>query len=317
MNRAILFLLPFVLALASTAPPLLRGQDEAAADPNAAELEPLEASAKRFVEAFNQADAEAVAATYLPEGEILLKDGSILSGREAIAEFYRESFEEAGENKLQAAIEADSVRFVTPGVAIETGTLHITSADGVVTSHPYTSVQIKQENGTWLTGSVRDETGGEPLPSEKLLALEWLVGDWIIQQGDAETLLSFSWSEFGPYIEGSAETAVTYSGNVGLSLRIGWDARRGGFISWGHDSEGGYVVSEWTETAPLTWLLRSKGVTSEGESNEYLQVCKADPNRQSFTWTIRDQTIDGEPQPDRLLTAVKRPPAPSLSGKPE
>lgn len=317
MNRAIFLLLPLALALAFTTSPFLRAQEPSAEDPNAAQLEALEDSAKRFIEAFNRNDAEAVAATYLPEGEILLKDGSILSGRVAIAEFYRESFEAGGENKLQAAIEADSVRFVTPGVAIETGTLHITTPDGAVTSHPYTSVQIKQEDGTWLTGSVRDETGGEGLPSEKLLALEWLIGDWIIQQGDAETILSFSWSEFGPYIEGAAETAVTYSGNVGLSLRIGWDAQRGGFISWGHDSEGGYVVSEWTETEPLSWLLRSKGVTSEGESNEYLQVCKADPNRQSFTWTIRDQTIDGEPQPDRLLTAVKRPPVPNLSGKPE
>jgi uncharacterized protein (TIGR02246 family) len=317
MNRAIFLLFPLVLALASTTTAVVRAQDAPVEDPNAAQLEALSASAQRFIDAFNANDATAVAATYLPEGEILLKDGSLVVGREAIAEFYRESFEAEGENKLQAAIEADSVRFVTPGVAIETGTLHITSADGVVTSHPYTSVQIKQEDGTWLTGSVRDETGGEALPSEKLLALEWLIGDWIIQQGDAETLLSFSWSDFGPYIEGSAETALTYSGNVGLSLRIGWDAQREGFISWGHDSEGGYVLSEWTETEPFTWLLRSKGVTSEGESNEYLQTCKLDPNRQGFTWTIRDQTIDGEPQPDRVLSAVKRPPAPNLSGKPE
>lgn len=315
MNRANLLLSSLVAAFATAAVPALRSQDAPAEDPNAAQLESLEASAKRFIDAFNRADAAAVAATYLPEGEILLKDGSIVSGREAIADFYRENFEAEGDNKPQAAIEADSVRFVTPGVAIETGTLHITSADGAVTSHPYTSVQIKQEDGTWLTGSVRDELGGESLPSEKLLSLEWIVGDWIIQKGDAETRMGFSWSEFGPYIEGGAETAVTYSGNVGLSLRIGWDARRGGFISWGHDSEGGYVVSEWTETEPLTWLLRSKGVTSEGESNEYLQVCKVDPNRQSFTWTIRDQTIDGEPQPDRILTAVKRPPAPNPVGK--
>ncbi len=317
MNRATLFTITLVSALAFLASAAAQGQDKPTEDPNAAQLESLAASAQRFIDAFNQHDAAALAATYLPEGEILLRDGTIVSGREAITEFYDENFAEEDGGKTQAAIEAESVRFITPGVAIETGTLHITSADGVVTSHPYTSVQIKQADGTWLTGSVRDELGGGSLPSEKLLALEWLIGDWIIQQGDAETLLSFTWSDFGPYIEGSAETAVTYEGNVGLSTRIGWDGQRGGFISWGHDSEGGYVVSEWTETAPMTWLLRSKGVTSDGESNEFIQICKVEPNRQSFTWTIRDQTIDGDPQPDRVLTAVKRPPAPHLSAKPE
>lgn len=310
MKRAHLLFLTLASTLA-WATPAVRSQDEAGEDPNAALLEALKGSAERFVEAFNRADADAVAATYLPEGEITLKDGSIVAGRAAIAEFYRESFEAAGEVKPKAAIEVESVRFVTPGVAIESGNLLITEAGDITTSHPYTAVQIKQEDGSWLTGSVRDELGGGAPPSEKLLALEWLIGDWIIQQDGAETLLSFAWSDFGPYIEGGAEVAQTYAGAVGISLRIGWDAAREGFVSWGHDSEGGYVQSEWTGTAPGAWLMRSKGVTSDGEANEYLQVCEVAADKQSFTWTIRDQTIGGEPQPDRRLTAVKRPPLPN------
>lgn len=297
--------------------PAGRGQDEPAGDPNAAALDALKVSAERFVEAFNRADAAAVAATYLPGGEITLQDGTVLAGREAIAEFYREGFDEAGETKPRAAIEVDSVRFVTPGVAIESGTLLITKAGDVTTSHPYTAVQIMQEDGTWLTGSVRDELGGAAPPNERLLALEWLVGDWIIQQGEVETLLSFAWSDFGPYLEGGAEVAQTYAGAVGLSIRIGWDAAREGFVSWGHDSEGGYVQSEWSEIEPGKWLMRSKGVTSEGEANEYLQVCEIAADHQSFTWTIRDQTIGGVLQPNRVLTAVKRPPLPNPVGAPK
>jgi uncharacterized protein (TIGR02246 family) len=314
MNRANVLIVTVLSSLALTMLPAGRGQDEPAGDPNAAALDALKVSAERFVEAFNRADAEAVAATYLPGGEITLQDGTVLAGREAITAFYREGFEEDGETKPRAAIEVDSVRFVTPGVAIESGTLLITKAGDVTTSHPYTAVQIMQEDGTWLTGSVRDELGGAAPPSEKLLALEWLVGDWIIQQGEVETLLSFDWSDFGPYLEGGAEVAQTYVGAVGLSIRIGWDAAREGFVSWGHDSEGGYVQSEWTETESGTWLMRSKGVTSEGEANEYLQVCEIAADQQSFTWTIRDQTIGGALQPNRVLTAVKRPPLPNPVG---
>lgn len=316
LNRANALVVTVLSSLALMMPPAARGQDAPADDPNAAALDALKISAERFVEAFNRADAAAVAATYLPGGEITLQDGTVLTGREAIAAFYREGYEEAGESKPRAAIEVDSVRFVTPGVAIESGTLLITKGD-VTTSHPYTAVQIMQEDGTWLTGSVRDELGGAAPPNEQLLALEWLVGDWIIQQGDVETRLSFAWSDFGPYLEGGAEVAQTYAGAVALSIRIGWDAAREGFISWGHDSEGGYVQSEWTETEPGTWLMRSKGVTSEGEANEYLQVCEIAADHQSFTWTIRDQTIGGALQPNRVLTAVKRPPLPNPAGTPK
>lgn len=315
MNFAKLFCCSVVISLAG----LHSGwsQEEVTADPNATNLAALEESAKRFVEAYNKGDAEAVAATYLPEGEITLADGTIISGREEIAVFFRDSMKtEEGESAPQVAMEVGSVRFVTPGVAIESGTLLITAPGGDVSAHPYTAVQIKQEDGSWLTGSVRDEIGDEALPSEKLLGLEWLIGDWIIQQNGVDTLLSFEWSEFGPYIEAFAEVVQTYGGEVGLTMRIGWDNQRKGFISWTHDSEGGFVRSDWAEVDQLKWLLRTKGVTADGEENEYTQLCTVDPSRESFTWTIHDQTIGGEPQADRKLVAVKRPPAPN-SGKEE
>lgn len=284
-----------------------------APDPNAANLEALEKSAKTFVEAFNKGDAKAVAATYLPDGEITLGDGTLVTGREAITDFYREGFE--SDPKRQAAIEAGSVRFVTRGVAIENGTLHITGGDGVVSSHEYTAVQVKQEDGGWLTASVRDEGADTTEPSEKMLGLDWIIGDWIIQRNGGETKLSFAWSEFGPYIEGSAEVAQVGGGSEQLVVRIGWDNKRKGYVSWSHDSDGGFVKSDWTETEPGIWLLRSKGVTADGEDNEYTQLCTVDAARQGFTWAIRDQVIGGEAQPDRLLTAVKRPPAPRSGGQ--
>jgi len=282
--------------------------EETAADPNADNLASLEKSAATYVEAFNKADAKALAATYLPGGEITLADGTVVSGREAITEFYQETLN--AEPKPKVALEAGSVRFVTPGVAIECGTLHVTAGNGEVSSHPYTAVQVKQEDGSWLTASVRSEADDEAEPSEKLLGLDWIIGDWIIQRAGTETSLSFGWSDFGPYIEGEAEVAQSTGGSDRLQIRIGWDNQRKGFVSWSHDSDGGFVQSEWTETGTLNWLLRTKGVTAAGESNEYTQLCTVDPARQSFTWTIRDQTIGGEAQPERVLTAVKRPPPP-------
>lgn len=310
-------LLALNLTLILSVPSSSLGQDAAAkAESEAsARLDALEASARRFVEAYNEGNAESVAATFVPEAELTLADGTVVAGREAITEFYREAFSTTEEaDRLKASIEVGSVRFVAPGVAIESGILHLTSPDGGVSPHPYTAIQIQQADGSWLTGSVRDESGGEAAPVERLSALAWMVGDWLIQNNGMETRLSFDWSDFGPYIEGGADMVETLEGNrVGIQIRIGWDADRGGFTSWSHDSAGGFVQSEWTETGDGVWLIRSKGTTADGEENAYTQLCTVDENRESFTWEIRDQTIGGEPQPDRVLEAVKLPPAANLS----
>ncbi len=276
-------------------------------DPNAANLAALEKAAKTFVEAFNKADADALSKSFLPDGEMTLSDGTVVVGREAIKDFYEGRF--ADEEKPKGAVEVGSVRFVTPGVAIENGTFHVTAGDGEVSSQEYIAVQVKQEDGSWLTASVRDQAGDEALPSEKMAGLDWIIGDWVIQRNGVETTLSFEWSKVGPYIEGTGNITRTDGSTDQVTLRLGWDNARKGFVSWSFDGSGGFARSDWTANGNLRWLLRSQGVTAEGESNQYLQTCEVDPSRQSFKWVIRDHTIGDEVQPDIELTAVKRPPA--------
>jgi uncharacterized protein (TIGR02246 family) len=279
--------------------------DDAAESAN---LAALQKSAKAYVEAFNKGDAEALAKTYLPDGEITLANGTVIAGREEIQAFYED--EMADDAKSSAALEADSVRFISPGVAVENGTLHITDAAGKVSSHDYTAIQVKQEDGSWLTASVRGQAGDKAMPAEKMIALDWIIGDWIIQMNDSETKLSFEWSKLGSYIEGTAILARPGGITDQVAMRIGWDNARKGFVSWSFDGNGGFVRSDWTAAGNLTWLMRTKGVTAEGEINQYNQFCEVESSRQSFKWIIRDHTIGDEVQEELVLTAVKRPPAP-------
>lgn len=273
-----------------------------------ANLAALQKSAKAYVEAFNKGDAEAIAKTYLPDGEITRADGTVIAGREEIQAFYEDEL--AGDAKSSAALEADSLRFISPDVAVENGTLHITDAAGKVSSHEYSSIQVKQEDGSWLTASVRGQAGDKALPAEKMSGLDWIIGDWIIQMNDSETKLSFEWSKLGPYIEGTASLARVGGVADQVSMRIGWDNARKGFVSWSFDGNGGFVRSDWAAAGDLTWLMRTQGVTAEGEINQYNQYCEVESSRQSFKWIIRDHTIGDEVQEDLVLTAVKRPPAP-------
>jgi uncharacterized protein (TIGR02246 family) len=275
------------------------------ADPNQANLDILAANAASFVASYNKADHEALAKLFLPEGEIVLANGDIVAGREEISSFYQDVF--SGDGKPQAALEAGSVRFVTPGIAIEDGTLHVTKPSGEVVSHYYTAVQVKQENGSWLTASIRDEIEDRAPASEKLVALQWLVGDWLIEKEGTRTFLSFDWSEDGPFLDGRALTETAGEQSVSLTYRIGWNANRKNFVSWGFDAQGGYTKSEWTNAGD-GFLLRTSGVTADGEINQSTQSMIPDENLQGFTWSIRYHTLGGAVQPDLSTRVVKRPP---------
>ena len=185
MKQPVLHLVLSLLSLA-VAP----AQEEDANPPN---LEALASNAAAFVEAYNKAEPESLAKLFLPEGELVLADGEVVGGRDEIRDFYQEVF--SGDEDPKAALEASSVRFVTPGIAIEDGTLHVTKPSGEVVSHFYTAVQVKQENGAWLTASIRDEIEDHAPASEKLVALEWLVGDWLSESEDSIATWSCDWSD--------------------------------------------------------------------------------------------------------------------------
>lgn len=286
-----------LLSLASA-----RSQDT---DPNKASLEALAANAQAYVNAHNEGNAEAIAKLFIPEGEIILSSGEIVSGRAEIQQFYADLF--SGEKRPRAALEAGSVRFVTPKLAIEDGTLHVTRPTGEVISHHYTSTQMQQDDGSWLTASIRDEIEDVAPASEKLLPLEWMIGDWIIEKNGLRTFLTFKWSDDGPFIDGKAVTEMAGEENTSSTYRIGWNNNRKNYISWAFDTFGGHMISQWTKNSS-GWLLRTSGVTADGEVNHSTQTIEPDSSLQHYIWSTRDQTIGGNSLPDGSVRVVKRPP---------
>jgi uncharacterized protein (TIGR02246 family) len=275
------------------------------ADPNKSSLEALAANAQAYVNAHNEGKAEAIANLFIPDGEIILSTGEIVSGRAEIQQFYADLF--SGEKRPRAALEAGSVRFITPKLAIEDGTLHVTRPSGEVISHHYTSTQMQQDDGNWLTASIRDEIEDVAPASEKLLPLEWMIGDWIIEKNGLRIFLTYKWSDDGPFIDGKAVTEMAGEENTSSTYRIGWNNNRDNYISWAFDSFGGHMVSQWTKKNS-GWLLRTSGITADGEVNHSTQAIEPDPSLQHYTWTTRDQTIGGNSLPDGSVRVVKRPP---------
>lgn len=272
-----------------------------------AELESLGKAAARFVAAFNAKDAAAIAGLFLPSGEIIGRNGDEIRGREDIGAFYTELF--AGESVPKIALEASSVRLVAPGVAIEDGVVHLTISESEpVKSVSYSVTQIKQPDGSWLIASSRDHLEVTP-PSEHLKPLVWLVGEWTYEGDDGVRMqLAIDLDNSGNFLIGEAD-AISPGGDLQTtSLRIGWNPATSSVFWWTFDSDGGNASGQWTRSGD-GWLVRTSGITADGETNAATQKITMDGG-DTIIWAATDRVRAGETQPDATLRFVRRAPDP-------
>ena len=143
-----------------------------AAETTAAE-DAVRKSAQEFVAAFDQGNAEAIAAQWTPDGEYTIGRQS-LKGREAIARTYGEFLRAHPRSKMNVKIE--SIRVLAPTVAIEQGTASTEGQGGLRSESAYTAVHVKQANGKWLMASVRESEMPSVTATDELNDIAWLVG---------------------------------------------------------------------------------------------------------------------------------------------
>lgn len=270
-------------------------------------IENLGRSAARFVAAFNAKDAATIASLFLPTGEIIGRHGEEIRGREEIEEFYGNVF--SADKVPQIALEASSVRLLTPDVAIEDGLVHITTDDDeAVKSVSYSVTQLRQPDGSWLIASSRDHLELTP-PSEHLKPLAWLAGEWTYEGDEGVRMdLVLDLDDSGNFLLGEA-VATDTSGDVqNTSIRIGWNPAASSIYWWTFDSDGGNASGQWTRTGSQ-WLIRSTGITADAETNASTQKLSRDGD-DTIVWKSTDRVIAGESQPDTTIRFVRRAPDP-------
>src|ERR1700741_4117109 len=174
--------------LLESPPPARATSPEAAAEENS-----LMNNAKTFVDAFEKGDAKAVAALWAEDGDYVDVNGRHLQGRSVIENAFKDFL---GENKeLKLRVDVNSVRFLTPDIAIEDGTTTVIPPDDAPPSQArYTNVHVKKD-GQWVLQSVREAPYTPPGNYEHLRGLEWAIGEWV-DEGDGPEVghVTFEWS---------------------------------------------------------------------------------------------------------------------------
>jgi uncharacterized protein (TIGR02246 family) len=274
-----------------------------ASDPKTAEDEKaiLKIQAQ-YVKAFNAGDAKALAAFWTPDGEFVDAEGKSFTGRSAIAKEFAAFFAESKGVTLE--VRTNSIRFVSPGVALESGTSRVARAsDGEAHVTAYYIVHTRRD-GQWQLASVRESTHVASSNYEQLRSLEWLVGNWTAKSGNQSLELSCEWAAKRNFLlrkyvlkdaDGSAKTGIQI---------IGWDPNAGAIRSWNFDSDGGFGSEHWTREGKR-WVLEATGVTRDGAETTATNILTP-IDHDNFTWQSVRRGVEHVRLPDTVLVKATR-----------
>jgi len=248
-----------------------------------------------YVRAFNKHDAKALADCWSPEAVYLNRiTGDEVVGRAAIAEQFAAFFEAQPEVKIDLSVE--SIRFVSPNVAVEEGTAKMLLPQSDPDEIDYSAVYVRRD-GQWLLDRVTDRAK-EVIAShyEQLKVLEWMIGRWVDKDDRVTIETECNWTKNRNFLTRSFTIEV--QGHIDMSGMqfVGWDAAAKTIRSWTFDSDGGFAEATWTRQGDR-WFVRNKGVLADGRAASMVNVIRQ-LDTDSFTWQTVERTVAGELLPN-------------------
>ena len=271
----------------------------------------IRATAATFAKAYADRDAKAVAAHFTPDAEYIDERGNLFEGRQAIEDALTAFF--ADNPGFQLDVDIDTVRFLSPGVAIEDGTTTLRHSEGAATDNSrYTTIHVKTA-GKWLTASVREHAPKDRREHRaQLQQLDWMIGNWVDEDDDSIVEFSCQAVDNGNFL--LRRFAVKIAGEEAMdgTQRIGWDPVSGKLRAWVFDSEGGYAEGTWHRDDDR-WILKTTGVTADGQTASNTTIYTF-VSGHIMTWQVVDHEVSGVQLPDsEVVTIVHKPPQPELS----
>jgi uncharacterized protein (TIGR02246 family) len=261
-------------------------------------------SVESYTAAFNKQDAKTLAAHWSPEAVYTNPvSGEQVTGRDAIEKQFAEIFTTLKGAKLESTVQ--SVRFVSPNVAVENGTAQVTGADGKPEVSTYTAVHVKRD-GKWLLDRVTEEDLPEIVSNyDKLKDLEWMIGAWVDQDEQSKVETTCQWSKNRNFIVRSFSTSIgDRVESSGLQV-IGWDPTSKQIRSWLFDTDGGFGEGAWTKKGNR-WYVQAKDTMPDGRKLSSQNIVTVVDN-DTFTWQSVDRTADGSilPNIDEVVVVRK------------
>lgn len=266
----------------------------------AADRAAIEKAVASYTAAFNARDANSLAAHWSPEAVYINPlTGSQVQGRPAIAKEFGAILAELKDTKL--AVDVESIRFISPSVAVENGVARLISADGQPQESSYTAIHVKRD-GKWFLDRVTELDIPVVLSHyEQLKELEWMLGTWVDGDDQARIETTCQWTRNKNFITRSFTVSVEDQIDMAGMQIIGWDPAAKQIRSWVFDSDGGFAEGRWTKK-DNRWSITTTGTTPDGlKATSVNVITYVDDNQ--FKWQSVSRTAGGEllPNIDEVL----------------
>jgi uncharacterized protein (TIGR02246 family) len=241
----------------------------------------VRAAGQAYLAAKRSGDYAALGKLWTPEGDYVDSAGRRFKAQELCRQ---QAAAGPAEQTTVAGPVGSSLRFVTPGVAIEDGVSgYVASADGELVAERFTALWVKRDS-RWLLDSLREYTGSLPTLGDQLAPLAWLLGEWAASADGVDVIVSTRPSDDGNYLVREFLVRETDRAPLTAVQRIGWDPQAGKIKSWQFDSTGGLAEGYWRREGN-GWVVEGQQVTAGGQRAPTTSVYTP-TGEDRFTWEL-------------------------------
>ncbi|MBX9949910.1 MAG: SgcJ/EcaC family oxidoreductase [Candidatus Obscuribacterales bacterium] len=254
-----------------------------------------------LADAAARGDGERMASFFTLDGAYVDEDGVRHEGRQSLKEHFNRHVRPDIKSALK--LEPTAIRLIGNDSAWIEGSTTRQTARGKQIDARFTML-LQNKNGTWLIQSASETSVSQATAADHLADLNWLVGEWTAEQGDAKLKMSAEKVGNGHFLR--LNFLLTRPGEqprMDIQV-IGWDPTRNQIVSWHFDSSGGFGYGSWSRDNNK-WMIKAEGVEQSGWQSNATNVISVS-NNDSFQWQSVKRNSDGVMYPDTEPLTVKR-----------
>ncbi|HEY2883454.1 MAG TPA: nuclear transport factor 2 family protein [Pirellulales bacterium] len=256
--------------------------------------------------ALTKGDAKQIAEFWTADGTLTDASGKAVKAKDVI--------QPAGDAKKQTAPPAEesksTIRFVTPEVAVEEGTVKPASSGAAAPVVSYSAMWVLQ-SGKWKIDSLREMrtaagSAAAAAPANQLAELEIFNGQWSGEVNKLNLQISAKWNATKTFLR--RDFTIASGGKTAFSgvQEIGWDPDARQIKSWMFYDDGSYGEGIWSLEGNA-WMVLSWRELPDGTASTATQVYQF-PDKNTLQWNIVHGAIDGHAAPETQVI-LKRTPA--------
>jgi uncharacterized protein (TIGR02246 family) len=260
-----------------------------------------------FVKAYNARNAASLSDFFTDEATLIDVDGTSTQGKAAISAQFAAGFAQATSYTLEAEI--DLMRNITTDVVVVEGLSKLTAPNETPIANRFVTLVAKQGE-VWKIAEIRDLPAPpeQVSPADRLAEFDWMVGEWVDQNGDVKIHSSIKWGENKAYLTRTTAVHVGDEKESSSLMILAWDPQSSQVRSWLFDSNGGRGEGTWTRASDNQWIIRAQGTLLDGTPTSATQTVTLVGKDAVKTSSI-DRIIGGEVAPDiDEILMVRKPP---------